>query len=148
MATIQRATNPSTQLPTIPSLQSKIPVANPQKSKAESARLRPPPRFMCAVSPRQTVAAGAARGGKTRAKSRQNRPFVLDCNNSSANGLIPTYNGLLDRYLSGYFERPRMRHHLVLMRIVTILYSEYRLTREASWSKEHGADWTRRTPSL
>ncbi len=44
--------------------------------------------------------------------------FVLDCC-KKAGPILPSYNGLQDRHLAGYFENPRIRKHLVGMRLVS-----------------------------
>ena len=48
------------------------------------------------------------------------KPFVLDgCKVTEQ--FLPNYNGLSDRYLIGYFSRPKLRKHLISMKIVLSL---------------------------
>jgi len=52
-----------------------------------------------------------------RKKKQKSKPFILDCCKVTET-VLPNYNGLRDRFLSGFFERPRMRRHLISMKMV------------------------------
>lgn len=53
------------------------------------------------------------------------RPFVLDCCKFSQT-LLPNYEGLTDPLLGDYFRKPKMRHHLMQMKLVQ-LFADARL---------------------
>ena len=64
------------------------------------------------------------RGRSIKLKKRKTRysfvlfsPFILDCCKPSGME-IPEYDSLLDPYMGGFFLNPRIKHHLVNMKIV------------------------------
>ena len=53
----------------------------------------------------------------SRKKERLKKPFILDgCNVNEE--ILPVYNGLSDRYLMDYFDKPRIKKHLMGIGIV------------------------------
>eukprot|EP00826_Nyctotherus_ovalis_P023731 TRINITY_DN1824_c0_g2_i2.p1 TRINITY_DN1824_c0_g2~~TRINITY_DN1824_c0_g2_i2.p1 ORF type:complete len:130 (+),score=22.99 TRINITY_DN1824_c0_g2_i2:49-438(+) len=74
-----------------------------RRNKAEATKLPP-------LSPK-------VKRGRSIQHKKKLRPFVLDCCKFSQI-FLPAYEGLADPLLGDFFRRPRMRHHLMHMKLV------------------------------